>query len=66
MRDDEPNPASVKEPAEGSRENVKAEDSRKRNPHKSIEEFESTVDLPGRIDSGPEPDIFVLEIPPQK
>jgi hypothetical protein len=27
--------------------------------------FESKIDLPGKTDSGPEPDVFGREIPPQ-
>jgi hypothetical protein len=30
-----------------------------------FEDFESKVDLPGKTDSGPEPDVFDREIPPQ-
>jgi hypothetical protein len=30
------------------------------------DEFEPTIDLPGKTDSGPEPDVFGKEIPPQK
>ena len=64
MRRDEPNPASATEPAEGSRENVNAgEDERE---HKAgVDDFKPKVDLPGKTDSGPEPDVFGREIPPR-
>lgn len=64
MNTPEPNPASAKEQAEGSRENVNVED-----PQKTVKrdsDFDSDVDLPGKTDSGPEPDVFGKEIPPQK
>lgn len=48
-----PNQASAKEKAEGSRRNVNV--SPENNPEK----------LPGKTDSGPEPDVFGREIPPQ-
>jgi hypothetical protein len=34
-------------------------------PGKCADDFESKVDLPGKTDSGPEPDVFGSEIPPQ-
>ncbi len=49
-----PNPAPEKKKAEGSRENVDV--SAKDKP---------TENLPGKTDSGPEPDVFGREIPPQ-
>jgi hypothetical protein len=66
MRRDEPNPASAKEKAEGSRENVNVERASEHERKSSVEDFESQVDLPGRTDSGPEPDVFGREIPPQR
>jgi hypothetical protein len=66
MRRDEPNPASAKEQAEGSRENVNVEGNDDR-PHKGgADDFKPKVNLPGKIDSGPEPDVFGKEIPPQE
>jgi hypothetical protein len=60
-----PKRAASKEKAEQTRQHENREGTGKQNQHKSIEEFESTVDLPGRTDSGPEPDVFGQEIPPQ-
>ena len=52
------------EPAEGSRDNVNVEEAERE--HKAGEDdFKSKVDLPGKTDSGPEPDVFGREIPPQ-
>ncbi len=65
MRTDEPNPASADEQAEGSRENVNVEEIREHARNAGNEDFESKVDLPGKTDSGPEPDVFGEEIPPQ-
>ncbi|RPI57869.1 MAG: hypothetical protein EHM55_00340 [Acidobacteria bacterium] len=65
MRRDEPNPASAREQAEGSRENVDVEGPDERQRRAGYEDFESKVNLPGKTDSGPEPDIFGREIPPQ-
>jgi len=65
MRTDEPNPASAKEPAEGSRENVNVDPQEKPKRKVGADDFKSKVDLPGRTDSGPEPDVFGREIPPQ-
>jgi hypothetical protein len=65
MRRDEPNPASAKEQAEGSRENVHVDTIREHARNAGNEDFESNVDLPGKTDSGPEPDVFGEEIPPQ-
>ena len=65
MNRNEPNPASAKEQAEGSRENVNAGETEQR--HKSgVDDFKPKVDLPGKTDSGPEPDVFGREIPPQE
>jgi hypothetical protein len=58
MRRAEPNPASAKEQAEGSRENVNTErDTHKRGSHGGRDDFEPHTDLPGRTDSGPEPEV---------
>ena len=60
MKPEEPNPASVKEQAEGSRDNRKA------SPEKCNDApFRSKSERPGKTDSGPEPDVFGSEIPPQ-
>jgi len=59
MNREEPNPASAKEQAEGSRENVNVDfpsDEKAGGPKR---------DLPGKTDSGPEPDVHGREIPPQ-
>ncbi len=55
MKTEEPNPASAKEQAEGSRENVNANCPP---PECGSDDFEPKVDLPGKTDSGPEPDVF--------
>ena len=34
-------------------------------PGTRADDFESKVDLPGKTDSGPEPDVFGRDIPPQ-
>jgi hypothetical protein len=65
MRRDEPNPASAKEQAEGSRENVNVEGNNERDHKAGIDDFQPKVNLPGKTDSGPEPDVFGKEIPPQ-
>ena len=51
--------------AEGSRENVDVDpkDQRKK---PGADDFKPKVDLPGKTDSGPEPDVFGREIPPQE
>jgi hypothetical protein len=61
MNREEPNPASAKEQAEGSRENVNlGADRRLENDH------DYDVDeLTGKTDSGPEPEVHDREIPPQ-
>jgi hypothetical protein len=61
MRTDEPNPASAKEKAEGSRETVNVEKPEERERKAGHEDFESKVNLPGKTDSGPEPDVFKSE-----
>jgi hypothetical protein len=60
MKPEQPNPASAKDQTEGSRD---TKDGKK--PEKCGEDFGSKVDLPGKTDSGPEPDVFGREIPPQ-
>jgi hypothetical protein len=52
MKPEEPNPASAKEKAEGSPENLNVE------PRESEE-------LDGKTDSGPEPEVHGRDIPPQ-
>jgi hypothetical protein len=62
MNRDEPNPASAKEQAEGSPENVNVGPSDDRvNKDDDFNQDE----LDGKTDSGPEPDVFGREIPPQ-
>ena len=63
MKNTEPNPASAKEQAEGSRENVNT-DCPPSETRRS--DFDRKTDLPGKTDSGPEPDVFGREIPPQE
>ena len=58
---EEPNPASAKEQAEESREDVNVDCP----PDCGPNEFEGRADLDGKTDSGPEPDVFGREIPPQ-
>ena len=64
MKPEAPNQASAKDQAEGSREKVNSDCA----PAETCggDDFESKVDLPGKTDSGPEPDVFGREIPPQK
>ena len=62
MKRQEPNPASAKEQAEGSRENVNVGPE---HPKRAADEFDSRKDLDGKTDSGPEPDVFGRELPPQ-
>jgi hypothetical protein len=63
MNSHEPNPASEKEQAEGSRENVNVGPRKHR---RAADEFDSRKDLDGKTDSGPEPDVFGQELPPQE
>jgi hypothetical protein len=56
MKTKEPKPASAKEKAESTRKNADCP---------QPDDFESKVDLPGKTDSGPEPDVFGRDIPPQ-
>jgi hypothetical protein len=60
MRKEEPNPAA-KEQAEGSRENLNPDPKRRLEPDHEYD----VKDLTGKTDSGPEPDVFGQEIPPQ-
>jgi hypothetical protein len=62
MNKQEPNPASAKKPAEGSRENVNVG---RKSTKNAADEFKPKSDLDGKTDSGPEPDVFGREIPPQ-
>jgi hypothetical protein len=61
MNREEPNPASAKEKAEGSRDNVNLGP----NNGRDDEDFDKG-ELEGKTDSGPEPDVHGREIPPQK
>ena len=63
MKNEEPNPASAKEQAEGSRENVNVDSSRGKKS--GVDEFKSKDEVDGKNDSGPEPDVHGREIPPQ-
>ena len=63
MNRDEPNPASAKEKAEGSRENVNVDFPPEKKNKKQA--GGSNADLPGKTDSGPEPEVHGREIPPQ-
>jgi hypothetical protein len=66
MDKQEPNPASTKEPAEGSRENVNVGPERSRTSADEFDdEFQRKSGLEGKTDSGPEPDVFGRDIPPQ-
>jgi hypothetical protein len=62
MKKQEPNAASTKEPAEGSRKNA---NSRAKRAKSGADDFKPKTDLDGKTDSGPEPDVFGREIPPQ-
>jgi len=53
---EEPNPASAKEQAEGSRENVNVDCPP--GEKSGRDDFEPQVDLEGKTDSGPEPDVY--------
>jgi hypothetical protein len=61
MTPQEPNPASAKEQAEGSRENVNVDFP----AGKGSDSSKSKKELDGKTDSGPEPDVHGREIPPQ-
>ena len=62
MERQEPNPASANEQAEGSPENVNVGANR---PKRGVDEFDPKPEPDGKSDSGPEPDVFGREIPPQ-
>lgn len=59
MERNEPNPASAKEQAEGSRENVNLGEH-----DDGGDDFREKSGLEGKTDSGPEPDVFPRNIPP--
>jgi len=61
MRKEEPNPASAKEQPEGSTENPNPDPKRRLEPDHEYD----VKNLTGKTDSGPEPDVFGQEIPPQ-
>jgi hypothetical protein len=61
MRKEEANPASGKEQAEASRDNLNPDPERHLEPDHEYD----VKDLTGKTDSGPEPDVFGQEIPPQ-
>jgi hypothetical protein len=61
MRKEEANPASGKEQAEASRDNLNPDPKRRLEPDHEYD----VKDLTGKTDSGPEPDVFGQEIPPQ-
>jgi hypothetical protein len=63
MNREEPNPASAKEQAEGSRENVNIDCPPGEKTGAS--DFNTRPDLDGKTDSGPEPDVHGREVPPQ-
>jgi len=62
MNREEPNSASAEEQAKGSTENVKPNPDRRR---LEPDHDEDVNGLNGKTDSGPEPDVFGREIPPQ-
>jgi hypothetical protein len=64
MNREEPNPASAKEQAEGSRENVNVDCPP--GETRGSKDFNTRPDLDGKTDSGPEPDVHGRELPPQK
>ena len=64
MNREEPNLASAKEQAEGSRENVNVDCPPGK--HSGADDFKSTGELDGKSDAGPEPDVHGREIPPQE
>lgn len=55
-----PNPASAERQADERTETVNKEG------RTSQDDFTPKGDLPGKVDSGPEPDVFGREIPPQE
>jgi hypothetical protein len=62
MEKQEPHPASGTKPAEGSGKNVDVD---AKTAKRSAADFEPKTELNGKTDSGPEPDVFGREIPPQ-
>ena len=64
MNREEPNPASAQEKAEGSRENVNVDFPSEKKKRKK-KGGGPNADLPGKVDSGPEPEVHGREIPPQ-
>jgi hypothetical protein len=62
MNREEPNPASAKKQAEGSREKLNpSPDKRRLEPDHEYD----VGNLTGKTDSGPEPDVAGRDIPPQ-
>ena len=64
MKQQEPNPASAKEQAEGSRENVNVDFPAGKET--GSDSSKSKQELDGKTDSGPEPEVHGREIPPQE
>jgi hypothetical protein len=62
MKKQHPNPPSATEPVEGSRKKVNSGTKRAKS---GADDFKPKTDLDGKTDSGPEPDVFGREIPPQ-
>jgi len=62
MKEQDRDPASAYEQADGSSENVNAG---AKNVRRGADDFNTEPDLDGKTDSGPEPDVFGREIPPQ-
>ena len=62
MKKQQPNPPFTKEPAEGARKNANSPAKRSKS---GVDDFKPKTDLDGKTDSGPEPDVFGREIPPQ-
>ena len=63
MRHEEPNSASAKDQAEGSRDTV---NSARTGSDEGVKEFRDDPERDGKNDSGPEPDVHNREIPPQQ
>ena len=61
MKNEEPSPESSKEQAQGSRKVLNPDSDRRLEPDHEYD----VKDLTGKTDSGPEPDVFGQEIPPQ-
>jgi len=62
MNSENPNPATANEHAETSKKNVQPSSDRRR---LEPDHDEDVKGLNGKTDSGPEPDVFGQEIPPQ-